>query len=43
MRIPLEAPDILRVAPLVQGGASLTIPGKERLVEVDGITVAYAL
>ena len=38
---PSEAPDILRVAPLVQGTARLTTPGKERRVEVDGVTVDY--
>ncbi|TFG69598.1 MAG: FtsX-like permease family protein, partial [Anaerolineales bacterium] len=40
---PAEAPDIRRGAPLVQGGASLTIPGKERFSDVSGITGAYAI
>lgn len=38
-----DAPDILRVAPLVQGTASLTIPGKERRVDVNGVTEAYTV
>ncbi|MDF1512964.1 MAG: ABC transporter permease [Anaerolineae bacterium] len=38
-----SAPDILRVAPLVQGSARLTAPGKERVLEVHGVTVEYPL
>jgi putative ABC transport system permease protein len=38
----VEAPDVLRVAPLIQGSASVTVPGKERRVEVSGVTPAYS-
>ncbi len=40
---PVEAPDVLRVAPLVQGSARITTPGKDRRVEVSGVTPNYAL
>jgi putative ABC transport system permease protein len=43
LKNPTEAPDILRVAPLVQGTAQLTTPGKERRVEVSGVTIEYPL
>ncbi len=39
---PIEAPDILRVAPLTQGNAQITTPGRERRVEVNGVTPEYA-
>ena len=38
---PAEAPDILRVAPIVQGTARITTPGKDKRVEVNGITADY--
>jgi putative ABC transport system permease protein len=40
---PNEAPDILRIAPLVQGTARLTIPGKDRQVAVNGVTIDYQI
>lgn len=40
---PNEAPDILRVAPLVQGTAQITTPGKERRIDVNGVTTEYPL
>ena len=40
---PVEAPDVLRVAPLVQGTARVTTPGKERGVGVSGTTPEYTL
>jgi putative ABC transport system permease protein len=40
---PVEAPDVLRVAPLVQGSARITTPGKERIVEVSGVTPDYPI
>ena len=40
---PVEAPDVLRVAPMVQGNATITTPGRDRTVQVQGITPAYAL
>ncbi len=40
---PVEAPDVLRVAPIVQGNATITTPGRDRTVQVQGITPAYAL
>ena len=43
MSDPIEAPDVLRVAPLVQGSATVTTPGKDRTVEVSGVTPPYAL
>lgn len=38
---PVDAPDVLRVAPLVQGSARITTPGKERVLEVSGVTPDY--
>jgi putative ABC transport system permease protein len=38
---PIDAPDVLRVAPLVQGTARITAPGKDRRVEVSGVTPDY--
>jgi len=43
LRDPIEAPDVLHVAPLVQGSADITTPGKEKRIEVSGVTPAYAL
>jgi putative ABC transport system permease protein len=43
IRDPIEAPDVLRVAPLTQGAAQITTPGKDRRVEVSGVTPDYAL
>ena len=40
---PVEAPDVLRVAPLVQGSAQVTAPGKDKRVEVSGVTHDYAI
>lgn len=40
---PLEAPDVLRVAPLVQGNERITIPGKDRRVDINGVTPDYAV
>jgi putative ABC transport system permease protein len=40
---PVYAPDVLRVAPLVQGSARVTTPGKERVLEVSGVTPEYSL
>ncbi len=38
-----EAPDVFRVAPLVQGSARVTTPGKEKIIEVSGVTANYSL
>ena len=38
---PVAAPDVLRVAPLVQGTATVTTPGYDRSVTVDGVTPEY--
>ncbi len=40
---PVAAPDVLRVAPLVQGTATVTTPGYDRSVTVDGVTPEYEL
>ncbi|MBN2004631.1 MAG: ABC transporter permease [Anaerolineae bacterium] len=40
---PVEAPDVLRVAPLLQGSARLTIPGMDKTVELHGVTPDYSL
>lgn len=40
---PAQAPDVQRVAPLIQGTARVTVPGKERRLEVSGITPNYTL
>jgi putative ABC transport system permease protein len=40
---PIEAPEVLRVAALVQGTATVTTPGKDRTVQVSGVTPEYAL
>ena len=43
MQDPVEAPDILRVAPTLQGNARITTPGKDKRVDVHGVTPDYAL
>jgi putative ABC transport system permease protein len=40
---PVEAPDVLRVAPTTQGAAQITTPGRDRRVDVSGVTPDYAL
>jgi len=40
---PIEAPDVLRAAPLLQGNARITVPGRDRTVQVSGVTAEYAL
>jgi len=40
---PVEAPDVLRVAPLVQGSAQVTAPGKDKRVEISGVTPDYSI
>jgi len=40
---PVEAPDVLRVAPLLQGSAKITLPGKDKTVELHGVTPDYVL
>ena len=42
LRNTAEAPNVLRVAPTVQGTARLTTPGKDRAVDVTGVTEEYA-
>ncbi|MGC9394731.1 MAG: ABC transporter permease [Anaerolineae bacterium] len=42
MRNVTEAPHVLRVAPTVQGSARITTPGKDRIVDVNGVTEDYA-
>ena len=43
LRDPIDAPDVLRVAPIVQGTALVTTPGRERRMEVSGVTPEYTL
>jgi putative ABC transport system permease protein len=38
-----QAPDILRVAPTVQGGARVTVPGRDKSTEVVGTTEVYVM
>ncbi len=40
---PAQAPSVLHVAPVVQGSASVTTPGRDRGVTVTGVTPEYAL
>ncbi|MFN2108419.1 MAG: ABC transporter permease [Anaerolineae bacterium] len=42
MRNVTEAPHVLRVAPTLQGSARITTPGKDRIVDVNGVTEDYA-
>jgi putative ABC transport system permease protein len=42
MRNITEAPHVLRVAPTIQGTARITTPGKDRTVDVNGVTEDYA-
>ena len=39
----VEAPDVLRIAPLIRGNARVTVPGEDKTVEVNGTTIDYAL
>ena len=43
LRDPAEAPDVLYVSPLIQGNAAITTPGKEKQIEVSGVTPVYSL
>jgi len=42
LRDATEAPHVLRVAPTIQGTARITTPGKDRPVDVNGVTEDYA-
>jgi len=42
LRDPLLAPDVLRVAPTANDNARLTIPGREKATQVQGVTSEYA-
>ena len=42
LRNVTEAPHVLRVAPTIQGSARITTPGKDRIVDVNGVTEDYA-
>ncbi len=42
LRNVAEAPHVLRVAPLLQGSARITTPGKDKIVDVNGVTDDYA-
>lgn len=42
LRNVTEAPHVLRVAPTIQGTARVTTPGKDRTVDVNGVTEDYA-
>jgi putative ABC transport system permease protein len=42
MRNVTEAPHVLRVAPTIQGTARITTPGKDRTVDVNGVTEDYS-
>ncbi len=42
LRNVVEAPHVLRVAPLLQGSARIAIPGKDKIVDVNGVTEDYA-
>ncbi|MGC9357909.1 MAG: ABC transporter permease [Anaerolineae bacterium] len=39
---PAQAPDILRVAPTLQGNGKVSIPGEEKNTEIVGVTQEYA-
>lgn len=41
LRNVAEAPHVRRVAPLLQGTARITTPGKDKLVDVNGVTEDY--
>ncbi|HQE92276.1 MAG TPA: ABC transporter permease [Anaerolineae bacterium] len=43
LRNVVEAPHVLRVAPLLQGTARITTPGKDKTVNVNGVTEDYAI
>ncbi len=38
---PVEAPHVLRVAPVVAGTGKVTVPGKDRSVDVQGVPPEY--
>ncbi len=38
---PAQAPDVLRVAPTVNGGSRVTVPGEEKNTEVNGVPPNY--
>lgn len=42
LRDPFLAPDVLRVAPMTRGDGQLTIPGREKTTQVQGVTAEYA-
>ncbi len=42
LRNVAEAPHVLRVAPLLQGSGRVTTPGKDKVVDVNGVTEDYA-
>jgi putative ABC transport system permease protein len=42
LRNVAEAPHVLRVAPLLQGSARITTPGKDKIVDVNGVTDDYS-
>ncbi|HNT77089.1 MAG TPA: ABC transporter permease [Anaerolineae bacterium] len=43
LRNPLDAPDVARVAPLVQGNERVTTPGKDKRVDIQGVTPDYTV
>jgi putative ABC transport system permease protein len=43
LRDRIQVPDVLEVAPVVNGTARISIPGTDKGVEVNGVTSAYAL
>ena len=43
LKDPVETPDVLYVSPLVQGTADIATPGKEKRIEVSGVTPDYTL
>ncbi|MBN1873198.1 MAG: ABC transporter permease [Anaerolineae bacterium] len=42
MQDPMQAPNVLRVAPIAAGEARVTVPGKDKSVEVQGVPANYA-
>ncbi len=40
---PVQAPDILRVAPSVSGSGTVSIPGEEKNTEVNGVTPEFSI
>jgi putative ABC transport system permease protein len=43
LRDRAQAPDVLEVAPVVNGTARVSIPGTDKRVEVNGVTTEYAI